>query len=110
MHVMENGSVRKCVFIPYTVGNIRREGLNEIWRRLIRDRLIAKLKDPRELKGVCGGCRARAYLVKGDLFASDLHLLDGYSQHFSKLTRRVVIIIFCSMNIRSGNASYDEKP
>lgn len=80
MHIMEDGSVRTCVFIPYTIGNVRKEGLNQIWKRLANDKLVVKLRDPEKLKGicrtcpfkmVCGGCRARAYLVKGDLFASD---------------------------------------
>jgi len=80
INIMADGSIRPCVFIPYTLGNIRRKSLAKIWRRLIEDRLVQELRDLNKLKGicrscnwniVCGGCRARAYFIKGDLFASD---------------------------------------
>ena len=78
--VMEDGNVRPCIFIPYTIGNVRKKSLKQIWKRLIEDKFITKLKDSKKLKGpcktcsfktICGGCRARAYFIKGDYFTSD---------------------------------------
>jgi radical SAM protein with 4Fe4S-binding SPASM domain len=80
IHIMEDGSVRACVFLPYVIGNVRRLGLANTYRKLASNRLISKLKDPKELEGycntcilniICGGCRARVYHILDDFFASD---------------------------------------
>ena len=80
IHVMENGYVRTCVFLPVVVGNVRKRRLTEIWEKLVKNDFIMKLKNPRNLKGkcrdcifneICGGCRARTYLITGDYFESD---------------------------------------
>jgi len=80
LHVMEDGSIKTCIYLPYVLGNVRKTSLANIWRKLVYDKLIGRLRDPKELKGycnvcklrnVCGGCRARAYHMVGDLFASD---------------------------------------
>lgn len=80
LHIMEDGSARACPFIPYSLGNIREESLREIWRRLKGDMFIRSLIDVACLRGrcgncpyreVCGGCRARAYWMRGDYFVED---------------------------------------
>lgn len=80
LHIMENGSARACPFIPYSLGNIRRESLKEIWKKLKENKFIRSLINVAHLKGrcsncsfkeVCGGCRARAYWIRGDFFAED---------------------------------------
>ncbi|MGQ9719097.1 MAG: radical SAM protein [Nitrososphaerales archaeon] len=80
MHVMENGTVRTCVHLPISSGNVRRKSLEEIWKSIHRSRLFSRLGDPDSLRGICGkcdhkhicgGCRARAYAVTGDLYSQD---------------------------------------
>jgi radical SAM protein with 4Fe4S-binding SPASM domain len=97
IHIMEDGSIRTCVFLPYIVGNVRRLSLANVWRRLASNRFVSKLKDPKRLKGycntcklntVCGGCRARAYHIVNDFFASDpiciLHKVDKKAYGFNR--------------------------
>jgi len=71
------GEVYPSGFLPLPAGNIRREPLAEIYQR---SALFLSLRDPRNLKGkcgacefndVCGGSRARAYAVSGDVFAEE---------------------------------------
>ena len=80
MHVMEDGSVRSCVYMPMSFGNIRRKKLTAIWKEIRVSKILARLQDPRYLKGacgkcedreICGGCRARAHAIKGDPFDED---------------------------------------
>ncbi len=89
MHVMEDGSVRPCPYIPYSLGNVMKNGLKDLWRRLKKDRFLQGLCDVDRVKGkcskcsfkeVCGGCRARAYWMFGDYFAEDkVCILDRVS-------------------------------
>ena len=72
-----NGDVRPGEFIPIGAGNVRYRALGAIVRA--GDVFVA-LRDRTNLKGrcgrcddaaVCGGSRARAFAITGDLFASD---------------------------------------
>lgn len=80
MHIMEDGSVRPCPYIPYSLGNVRRKNLGGIWKELKEDKFLQSLRDVNRIKGkcgkcsfkeICGGCRARAYWMFGDYFAED---------------------------------------
>ncbi len=71
------GEVYPSGFLPVTAGNIRETPLPEIYRE---SDLFRSLRDPDRLEGkcgrceykvVCGGSRARAYGVTGNLFAPD---------------------------------------
>jgi len=67
-----DGNVLPCSYFPKSAGNIREKSFKEIWEN------SELFKDMRNFKGykgrcgsceyinVCGGCRARAYAVKGD--------------------------------------------
>ena len=76
-YVKPNGDVWPCAFVPIKAGNLRNQSALEIWRnspvfRALRDR--DNLKGPCStcrFRDVCGGCRARALALTGDLFASD---------------------------------------
>ncbi|RLG82107.1 MAG: radical SAM/SPASM domain-containing protein, partial [Thermoprotei archaeon] len=72
-----NGDVTPCVFMPVPVGNLRRQGFQEIW---VGSRLFKLLRNRDLFKGfcgrcpyryICGGCRARAYAYFGDPLAPD---------------------------------------
>ena len=71
------GQVFPSGFLPVSAGNVRQRSLTELYRH---SPLFAALRDSANLKGkcgicefreVCGGSRARAYAVSGDMFAEE---------------------------------------
>jgi len=94
--VQPDGLVTPCVFMPVVVGDLKRQGLNEIWRR---SPILAALRDREKLKGrcgrcqyryVCGGCRARAFAYYHDMLAPDpgcIRELEEPSSQFIQLTQ-----------------------
>lgn len=75
--VSHTGEVFPSGFLPISAGNVRRRGLAEIYRespilQSLREvaRLEGKCREC-EFKAICGGSRARAYAVTGNLFAPD---------------------------------------
>jgi radical SAM protein len=71
------GEVFPSGFLPVSAGNIRRQSLTELYRH---SPLFTSLRDTANLKGkcgvcefreVCGGSRARAYAMTGDMFAEE---------------------------------------
>jgi AdoMet-dependent heme synthase len=75
--VSHMGDVCPSGFLPVSAGNVRMQRLAEIYRespilKSLRDtsRLEGKCGDC-EFKAICGGSRARAYAVTGNLFAPD---------------------------------------
>ncbi|MBQ0895213.1 TIGR04053 family radical SAM/SPASM domain-containing protein [Micromonospora sp. U56] len=75
--VSHRGDVHPSGFLPVPAGNVRQRSLVEIYRD---SELFTGLRDPGRLGGrcgacefraVCGGSRARAYAVTGDLWAED---------------------------------------
>ena len=74
--ITPDGDVTPCVMLPLSLGNINERSLKEIWSG---SDTVATLKS-REVKGMCGscshrdecgGCRAAAWAVTGDLMAED---------------------------------------
>lgn len=75
--VTPHGYVYPCAYIrDMIIRNLFRQPLSDIWS----DGLMQKLREEPPLKGTCGecefkaycrGCRARAYLILGDLFEED---------------------------------------
>jgi radical SAM protein with 4Fe4S-binding SPASM domain len=71
------GDVYPSRFLPLSAGNVMNDSLGRMYRD---SSLFVSLRDPSKLKGkcgrcpvrkVCGGSRARAYAVTGDLFATE---------------------------------------
>lgn len=71
------GDVYPSGFLPLSAGNVRRHRLAEIYRH---SELFLELRDSSALKGkcgicefrdLCGGSRARAYALTGDVLAAD---------------------------------------
>jgi radical SAM protein with 4Fe4S-binding SPASM domain len=71
------GEVYPSGFLPVSAGNVREKSLAEIYQR---SALFVALRDTSNLQGkcsvcefreICGGSRARAYAVTGDLFAEE---------------------------------------
>ncbi len=72
-----DGDVMPCSYFPLAAGNIKKQSFREIWEN---SELFKKLRDFASYKGrcgvceyvnVCGGCRARAYCLKGDYMEED---------------------------------------
>jgi radical SAM protein with 4Fe4S-binding SPASM domain len=71
-----NGDVYPCPFLPISVGNLRNQSISEIWKgaelfQRVRRRDFTGLCGTCNDKDECGGCRARAYALTGNLYASD---------------------------------------
>jgi AdoMet-dependent heme synthase len=71
------GDVFPSGFLPLKAGNVKQQSLAEIYRS---SELFVSLRDSNNLKGkcgrcefrdLCGGSRARAWAMTGDIFASD---------------------------------------
>jgi len=71
------GDVYPSGFLPLKAGNVKHQSLGEIYRS---SDLFTSLRDSRNLKGkcgicefrdLCGGSRARAWSITGDVFAAD---------------------------------------
>lgn len=77
LFITHTGEVTVSPFVPLTAGNVRYQPLSLVHRSA---ELFAALRDPANLKGkcgrcefrwLCGGSRARAFAMTGDLFAGD---------------------------------------
>ncbi len=71
------GDVFPCGYLPLAAGNIRNQDFRDIWDR---SEIFQRLRDPHNLsgtcgacehRGICGGCRARAYAATGDYLEAD---------------------------------------
>ena len=65
--IRPNGDIEPCVFFPLTVGNIKKDDFEDLWRN---NQILRELRNRDKLEGncgqcdyryYCGGCRARAY-------------------------------------------------
>ena len=77
LFISHTGEVSTSPFLPMTAGNVRYEPLSVMYRS---GEMFTALRDESNLKGkcarceyrrTCGGSRARAYAMTGDLFAAD---------------------------------------
>jgi radical SAM protein with 4Fe4S-binding SPASM domain len=79
--IYPNGDVTPCPYLPIKLGNVREKSFKEIW---FNSPIFKALRDPNSLKGkcgacefrgLCGGCRARAYGLSSDFidYCGDLH-------------------------------------
>ena len=75
--VSHEGEVFPCGYLPVRAGSVLEQDFAEIWRSA---EVFRKLRDPSlltgkcgrcEFKGVCGGCRARAFHEFGDYLVEE---------------------------------------
>ena len=77
MGIRPNGDVTPCPYLPVFAGNIRRSPLGDLWSSSelftgIRQRTsLGGRCGECEMNAQCGGCRARAYGMTGDVMAED---------------------------------------
>ena len=75
--IRPNGDVTPCPYLPEFAGSIRRTSLTELWSsselftRIRRRTALGGRCGECEMNAQCGGCRARAYGMTGDLMAED---------------------------------------
>jgi radical SAM protein with 4Fe4S-binding SPASM domain len=77
MGIRPNGDVTPCPYLPVFAGTLRNSSLADLWTS---SELFADIRRRTslggrcgecEMNGHCGGCRARAYGMTGDLMAED---------------------------------------
>jgi len=75
--IRPNGNIDPCVFFPLTVGNIKNDDFEKLWKNNL---ILKQLRNKDTLEGncgkcnyryYCGGCRARAYGYTGNYLAPD---------------------------------------
>jgi radical SAM protein with 4Fe4S-binding SPASM domain len=77
MGIRPNGDVTPCPYLPVFAGNLRRAALTDVWNSselftgIRRRSSLGGRCGECEMNAHCGGCRARAYGMTGDLMAED---------------------------------------
>jgi radical SAM protein with 4Fe4S-binding SPASM domain len=77
MGIRPNGDVTPCPYLPVFAGNLRSSPLADLWNSselftgIRRRTSLGGRCGECEMNGHCGGCRARAYGMTGDLMAED---------------------------------------
>ena len=77
MGIRPNGDVTPCPYLPVFAGSLRNASLSELWSSSelftgIRQRTsLGGRCGECEMNGQCGGCRARAFGMTGDVMAED---------------------------------------
>jgi len=75
--VSYRGEVQPCGYLELMAGNLRETPLKEIWAESPLFQQLRAVDDYRgkchrcQYRKVCGGCRARAYALTGDVLAED---------------------------------------
>ena len=77
MGIRPNGDVTPCPYLPVFAGSLRRASLADLWSTselftgIRRRGALGGRCGECEMNGHCGGCRARAYGMTGDLMSED---------------------------------------
>ncbi|MCA1563792.1 MAG: SPASM domain-containing protein, partial [Acidobacteria bacterium] len=77
MGIRPNGEVTPCPYLPVFAGSLRNASLTDLWRSselftgIRRRTSLGGRCGECEMNAHCGGCRARAYGMTGDLMAAD---------------------------------------
>jgi AdoMet-dependent heme synthase len=77
MGIRPNGDVTPCPYLPVFAGSLRRARLEDLWTSsdlftgIRRRSSLGGRCGECEMNAHCGGCRARAYGMTGDLMAED---------------------------------------
>jgi len=74
--ITPDGKLTPCPYLPTVAGDLRSESFSSVWGdselfRQIRAGKLGGRCGKCEYRGICGGCRARAYAVEGDVLAAD---------------------------------------
>lgn len=74
--ITPNGMVTPCPYLPLVAGSLREQSFETIWRsaplfEVLRKPPLRGRCGACEYRELCGGCRARAFALNGDLLAED---------------------------------------
>ena len=74
--ITPDGKLTPCPYLPEIAGDLRSQSFGEIWRssalfRQIREGRLGGKCGQCEYQKLCGGCRARAFALEGDVLAAD---------------------------------------
>ena len=74
--ITPDGKLTPCPYLPEVAGDLRAQSFGEIWRsaplfRQIREGTLGGKCGQCEYQKLCGGCRARAFALEGDVLAAD---------------------------------------
>jgi radical SAM protein with 4Fe4S-binding SPASM domain len=74
--ITPDGKLTPCPYIPTPAGDLRRESFATVWSasplfRTLREGALGGKCGRCEYRRLCGGCRARALALEGDLLAAD---------------------------------------
>jgi len=74
--ITPDGKLTPCPYLPEVAGDLRAQSFGEIWRsaplfRQLREGTLGGKCGSCEYQKLCGGCRARAYALEGDVLAAD---------------------------------------
>lgn len=77
MFISHRGIAQPCGYLEMDSGDVRKEGVKKVWEE---SPVFTKLRDLRSYQGkcgacrflaICGGCRARAYELRGDMLGEE---------------------------------------
>ena len=74
--ITPDGKLTPCPYLPEVAGDLTRRSFGDIWRESVLFQEIRQGKlggkcGSCEYRAVCGGCRARAFALEGDVLAAD---------------------------------------
>jgi radical SAM protein with 4Fe4S-binding SPASM domain len=74
--ITPDGKLTPCPYLPEVAGDLTAQRFGDIWReaplfRQLRAGTLGGKCGSCEYRGVCGGCRARAFALEGDVLAAD---------------------------------------
>ena len=74
--ITPDGKLTPCPYLPEVAGDLRTHSFAELWRaaplfRQLREGPLGGKCGSCEYRALCGGCRARAFALEGDVLAAD---------------------------------------
>jgi AdoMet-dependent heme synthase len=74
--ITPDGKLTPCPYLPEVAGDLRAQSFGDIWRsaplfQQLREGSLSGKCGACEYRKLCGGCRARAFAVTGDVMAAD---------------------------------------
>ncbi len=74
--ITPDGKLTPCPYLPEVAGDLRTQSFADIWRsaplfRRLREGELGGKCGACEYRVLCGGCRARAFALEGDVLAAD---------------------------------------
>ena len=74
--ITPDGKLTPCPYLPAHAGDLRQQSFADIWRdspllRDLRTKALGGKCGQCEYRALCGGCRARAFALEGDVMAAD---------------------------------------